>query len=121
LEYFTPGQDAAALVALAYDMGHQTQAPSGQHHGHGHRRNISASSSCSSSSLDKELPPAPPPVPPKDAMIAHPLPDEMFLPWENLISTIPEDTYLPNNDPMQFSDFYPTDLDMGMDIDLHGL
>jgi len=123
LEYFTPGQDdAAALVELAYELGHRAS------------KDVSVSRARSQRSQgsppvpEKDFSDAPPPVPPKDGhyggagramtSAAHPASDEI-IPWDRLIATIPEDDLLPEQDPMGFMEPY-VDWNMEGANDLNG-
>ncbi|KAF2745695.1 hypothetical protein M011DRAFT_426817 [Sporormia fimetaria CBS 119925] len=113
LEFFTTGQNATALVALAYEMGHQLPKPSPPSRGH--------------SPIDKQLPPLPqgPPVPPKDLEPTHPAshPAMMQFPhgsgngfsqWDHFIETIPEDDMLPNSAVM---DLFQPGLDQYLGVE----
>jgi hypothetical protein len=119
LEFFTPDQNASALVALAYEMGHQSRMTNGlrqmQHTPQVRPAKVSHqhASNTRYSSPDKELPlpPSGPPVPPKDAAtVALPPHFSMnthsndFVPWDRLMNTIPEDDFLPDAGPMEVSD-----------------
>lgn len=139
LEFYTPDHDAAALVAHAYDKGHQSCIPHcrahwqntgqtrkptpGNIHHHLHtpesvRSGKPASHSHRISSPEKALPPPPasPPVPPKDKNrhISAPtamVPDHPpeFVPWDRLMGTILEDDFLADSVPLEFS---------GLDLDI---
>jgi hypothetical protein len=114
LEFYTPDQDAAALVALAYETGHAPR----KHQ----RRDKHFPITSYSPPNDKDLPPLPPkespPVPPKDFhVLSTTAPHDSnahFVPWERLMNTIPEDEFLPHSVPLDFSE-----LDLGtMDVDM---
>lgn len=119
LEFFTPDQNASALVALAYEMGHQSRLTNGlrqiQHTHQVHPAKVPHQHASRSrhTSPDKELPllPPEPPVPPKDSTTVA-LPPHFdinahstdFAHWDRLMNTIPEDDLLPDAGPIQIRD-----------------
>ncbi|KAF2272728.1 uncharacterized protein EI97DRAFT_199204 [Westerdykella ornata] len=125
LEFYTPDQDARALVEWAWELGHQPPGVASTAKG----RNKGSASRCSSSP-DKALPSLPtsqppPPVPPKDQAlepaITHMTTD---LPidlehWEFLIDSIPDDSLLPHGIPMDFSNLDPAHFDLHVDTSMH--